>query len=150
MRRVIFWLAIMAPSAAALGADDYGIEQRLTELAGARAARCGHFRRPPASTPGPLALSRDENQAVSQCMTAAYRRKQGFFYLVEAPGADSFLAGGLVGTPARVVKRFAFVSSCRPRRPDEPGAGAVCHQEFTTSPCSPPKTGRLSADLACK
>ena len=150
MRSVILWLSFMVPSGPILGADQYGLEQRLSGLAGASAARCGNFRRPPASMPGPIALSRDEHQAVSQCITAAYRRKQGFFFLVEAPGADTFLAGGLVGTPSRTIKRFAFISSCRPRRSDEPGSGPVCNQEFTTNPCSPPKTGLLSADLACK
>jgi hypothetical protein len=148
---VLLWLAIVILSDSALAAEQYAAEQSLIRIAGERAARCGSFRRPPVSMFGPLELSREESRAVSQCITAAYRQKRGFFFSVESPGADLFVAAGLVGEASGAIKRFQYRQSCRPRRDDEPGPGAKCDQVFETTACPPPKAGRaIDPGMTCR
>jgi hypothetical protein len=122
-RLVLLSLAAMGPSDFALAAEQSMVEHHLIPIASESAARCGMFRRAPASLPGPVLLSREESRTVSQCITAAHRQRRGFFFSVETPGADVSLAGGLVGEPSGAIRQFHYRVGCRPRRDDEPGLG---------------------------
>ena len=145
--RVLAFLTLVGELLAA--AEPRGLEYHLVAIAGDKAARCGSVLRPLGSAQ--LALSVEESRAVSACITAANRKKQGFFFTVEAPQIDTSITGGLVGAPSGAIKRFHYWTGCRPRRDDEPGPGAKCDEQFSTTVCQLPKAaGALDANLVCQ
>lgn len=79
-------------------------------------------------------LSELDKIHVSRCITAAYRKSRPFYFYFGGPGTDSYIAVGLLSTPAGVIKRFKYDSA--------PCGGEHCKPSIKLVVCSVPESDK--------
>ena len=91
---------------------------------------CGSVKVPMAY---PFEIDSASLPSITQCVNAALQDHQAFFFLVEGPGIDSYMATGLVGDAQGYVRRFWYDSA--------PCGGPHCPEGFSAWPCEPVPAG---------
>jgi hypothetical protein len=81
----------------------------------------------------PLEVDAASLPSITDCVNGALQQRQPFFFVVQGPGIDSYMATGLVGDASGNVKRFWYDSA--------PCGGPHCRERFTVWPCSPNSHG---------
>ena len=115
-----------------------GVAPHLVRVTGPAATNCGVYRIPPVL---PHKLNADQAQAVSSCISDAHAKREAFWFSVEGPGIDSYLATGLFGVGDGTVRRFWYDSA--------PCGGPQCDERFTTAPCVVEASLALDPEMKC-
>lgn len=102
-------------------------EVHLLRLAGEDVVRCGSFLR---KLREPRSLSEPEFERAVECATRAWREGRPFFFSIEGPGIDSYVASGILGMrESGGLYRFAYDSA--------PCGGPGCAEAFGLTLCEP-------------
>jgi hypothetical protein len=135
---VIAWPLLVGTVSSCSTHQKLGLAPHLGRMTGTTATNCGVYRIPPVL---PHKLSADQAQAVSACISDAHAKREAFWFSVEGPGIDSYLATGLFGAGDGTVRRFWYDSA--------PCGGPQCDERFTTAPCAPENTLALDPEMKC-
>ena len=142
MRRQVAAIVVLLGGISATGCSlvypRAGLQHYLDHSVGADAIRCGAFVRRPLEA---HALSTEEAQASSSCLTDAFRGKRSAYFFVQGPGIDSEVAWGML-TRGGQVMRFEYDSA--------PCGGPACNERFVVRDCTNPgESESVTLDLSC-
>src|SRR5262245_53400285 len=88
---VIGWSLLAGTASSCSTHQKLGLAHHLSIMTGPTATNCGIYRIPPVL---PHKLSGDQAQVVSACISDSHAKREAFWFSVEGPGIDSYLATG--------------------------------------------------------